>query len=82
MLLFVIHVCQQKQKGLKTIENNKDEAFVTVGYRNWHHATENFRVHKESVCHKEYVNQLSPPGTVCYVDESFDETLICAKGQK
>ena len=32
--------------------------------------------------HKDYVNQLSPPETVCYVDESFDETLICAKGQK
>ena len=40
MLLFVIYACQQKQKGLKTIQNNKDEAFVTVGYRNWHHATE------------------------------------------
>ena len=62
-------------KGLKTIYHNKDESFITCGYRNWRHATENFRVHEESHCHKDYVNQLSPPETVCYVDESFDETL-------
>ena len=36
-------------------------------------------MHKESDCHKDYVNQLSPPETVCYVDESFDERLICEK---
>ena len=36
-------------------------------------------MHKESDCHKDYVNQLSPPKTVCYVDESFDERLICEK---
>ena len=68
-------------KGLKTIYHNKDEAFITRGYRNWRHATENFRVHEESDCHKDYVNQLSPPETVCYVDESFDETLICEKAR-
>ena len=62
-------------KGLKTIYHNKDESFVTCGQRNWRHATENFRVHEESHCHKDNVNQLSPPETVCYVDESFDETL-------
>ena len=62
-------------KGLKTIYHNKDESFITCGYRNWRHATENFRVHEKSHCHKDYVNQLSPPETVCYVDESFDETL-------
>ena len=64
-----------EMKGLKTIYHNKDESFITCGYRNWRHATENFRVHEESHCHKDYVNQLSPPETVCYVDESFDETL-------
>ena len=67
-------------KGLKTIYHNKDEAFITRGYRNWRYVTENTRVHEESDCHKDYVNQLSPPETVCYVDESFDETPI--KGQK
>ena len=46
-------------------------------YRNWRHATGNFRVHEESDCHKGYVYQLSPPKTFCYVDESFDKTLIC-----
>ena len=56
-------------KGLKTIYYNKDEAFITRGYRNWRHATENY-------CHKNYVNQLSPPETVCYVNESFHKTLI------
>ena len=66
-------------KGLKTIYHNTDEAFITRGYRNWCHATENFRVHEEPDCHKDYVNQLSPPEIVCYVDESFDETLICEK---
>ena len=76
MLLFVLHVCHQKQKGLKTIYHNKNEAFITRRYRNWRHAKEHFRVHEESDCHKDYVNQLSPPETV-YVDESFDETLIC-----
>ena len=72
------NLLQSKKKQV----HNKDEAFITVEYRNWHHGTENFRVHEESDCHKVYVNQLSPPETVCYVDESFDETLICAKGQK
>ena len=38
-------------------------------------------MHEESHCHKDYVNQLSPPETVCYVDESFDETLICEKAR-
>ena len=33
----------------------------------------------ESDCHKDFVNQLCPPETVCYDDESFDETLICEK---
>ena len=41
-------------KELKTIYYNKDEAFITRGYR----------------------NQLSPPETVCYVNESFHKTLI------
>ena len=45
---------------LKTIYQNKDEAFVRIGYRNWHHATENFRMHKEPDCHKDYVDQLCP----------------------
>ena len=44
-------------KGLKTIYHNKDEAFITLGYRNWH-GYRNFRVHEESDCHKDYVNQL------------------------
>ena len=64
-------------KGLKTIYHNKDEPFITRGYRNWRHATENFRVHEEFDCHKDYVNQLSPTETVCYVDE----TLICKKAR-
>ena len=34
-------------KGLKTIYHNNDEAFITRGYRNWRHATENLRVHEE-----------------------------------
>ena len=68
-----------KNKELKTMYHTKDEAFITRGYRNWGHATANFRVHEESDCHKDHVNQLSPPETVCYVDESFDETLICEK---
>ena len=36
-------------------------------------------MHKESDCHGDYINQLSPPETICYVDESFDERLICEK---
>ena len=27
-------------KGLKTIYHNKDEPFITHGYRNWRHATD------------------------------------------
>ena len=38
-------------------------------------------MHEESHCHKDYVNQLSPPEKVCCVDESFDETLICEKAR-
>ena len=68
-------------KGLKTICHNRDESFLTCGYRNWLCPTEHFRVHEESHCHKDYVNQLSPPEIVCYVDESFDETLICEKAR-
>ena len=68
-------------KGLKTVCHNNDEAFITRGYRNWHHATENFRVHEESDFHNNYVNKRSPPETVCYVDKSFDETLICEKAR-
>ena len=71
----------RNNKGLKTIYHNKDESFIICGYRNWCHATENFRVHEESHCHKDYVNQLSPAETVCYVDERFDETLICEKAR-
>ena len=75
------YTCMSAQiKGLKTIYHNKDEAFITLGYRNWH-GYRNFRVHEESDCHKGYVNQLSPPETVCCVDESFDETLICEKAR-
>ena len=55
-------------KRLKTIYHNKDKTFTTLGYRNWHHATESFGVHEESDCYKDYVNQLSPSETVCYVD--------------
>ena len=65
----------------KTIYHNKDESFIICGYRNWRQASENLRVHEESHCHKDYVNQLSPPETVCYVDESFDETLISEKAR-
>ena len=50
-----------KIKGLKTICHNKHEIFRTGGHRNWHHATRNYRVHQESHCYKNYVNQLSPP---------------------
>ena len=50
-------------KGLKAIYHNKNEALITCGYRSWRHATENVRVHKESGCHKDYVNQLSLPET-------------------
>ena len=35
-------------------------------------------MHKEFYCHKDYINQLSPPETV-YIHESFDETPICKK---
>ena len=70
-----------EMKGLKTIYHNKDETFITRGYRSWRHTAENFRVHEESDCHKDYVNQLSLPETVCYVDESFDETLFCEKAR-
>ena len=38
-------------------------------------------MHQDYNCHKDYVNQLSSPKTVCYVDESFDETLICEKAR-
>ena len=51
-------------KGLKTIYHNKDESCIICGYRNWRHATENFRMHEEFHCHKDYANQLSPPETV------------------
>ena len=68
-------------KGLKTIYHNKYEAFITRGYRNWRHATENFGMHEESDCHKDYVNQLSAPESVCYADESFHETPICEKAR-
>ena len=61
MLHFVKNVCQQKQKGLKTINHNKNEVLITGGYRNWHHETENFRVHQESHCCENYVSQLYPP---------------------
>ena len=67
-------------KGLKTTYHNKDEEFITRGYRNWRQATENLIVHEEYDYHKDYVNQLFPPETV-YVDESFDETLICKKAR-
>ena len=43
-----------------------------------------FKAHKKAVniiCHKDYVNLLSPPETVSYVNESFDETLICKKAR-
>ena len=33
-------------KGLQTIYHNKDEAFITRGYRNGYHGTENFTVIK------------------------------------
>ena len=57
-------------KGLKAIYHNKDEAFITRGYRNCRHATENFRVHEESDCHKDSVIQLSPPETVLLCPEA------------
>ena len=38
-------------------------------------------VHKESNCHKDYVSQLSPAETVCYVNESIGKTLICDKAR-
>ena len=38
-------------------------------------------MHVESDCHKDNANQLSPPETVFYVDESFDETPICEKAR-
>ena len=38
-------------------------------------------MYEESHCDKDLVNQLSPPETVCYVDESFDETLISEKAR-
>ena len=63
-------------KRLKTLYHNKDGSIYNTWIRNWHHATENFRVHEESDCHKNYVNQLSPPETFCYVNKSFDEKLI------
>ena len=68
-------------KGLKTIYHNKDESYIICGYRNLRHAIENCRMHEESHSYKDYANQLSPPETVCYVDESFDETLICEKAR-
>ena len=42
-------------KRLKIIYHNKDEAFITWGYRNWR---QYFRVHDESDCHRNYINQL------------------------
>ena len=66
-------------RGLKTIYHNRDEAFITRGYRNWCHAIENFRVCEEFGCHEDYVSHLSPSETFCYVNESFDETLIFDK---
>ena len=50
-----------KIKGLKTIYHNKNEVLITEGYRNWRHATGNFRVHQESHCCENYISQLSPP---------------------
>ena len=38
-------------------------------------------MHEESHCHKDYANQLTPPETVYYVDENYDETLICEKAR-
>ena len=60
-----------KIKELKTIYHNKEEAFIKRGYSNWRHATKNYRVPEESNCHKDYVNQLSPTETVCYVNKSL-----------
>ena len=31
-------------KRLKTVYHNKDEEFITHGYRNWRHAAVNIRV--------------------------------------
>ena len=36
-------------------------------------------MHEEFDCHKDYVNQLFHPETVCYVNENFGETLIYKK---
>ena len=42
-------------KALKTIYHNKDEAFITWGYRS---SRKYFRVREESDCHRDYINQL------------------------
>ena len=38
-------------------------------------------MHKESDCHKDYVNQLSPPDKNFYVNESLGETVIWEKAR-
>ena len=50
------YTCMTK---LKTIYHDRGEAVITRGYRNLRYRTENFRVYKESNCHKGYVDQLS-----------------------
>ena len=57
---FCINCISTKIKGLKTIYNNREVSIVD-GYRNWHHATGHFRMHRESHSYKNYVNQLSLP---------------------
>ena len=48
------YMCMSAEiKGFKTVYHNKDKAFITRGCRNWRYATETFRVHEESGCHKD-----------------------------
>ena len=68
-------------KGLKAIYYNKDEAFITRGFRNWRQATENFRVHEESDCHKDYVNQFPAGNYMFKINDRNTRTRckICSK---
>ena len=76
------HVCVKAEEEGKLKANSKDSAFIHRGFSNWKDATEGFRRHELSRCHKDAVQvMITVPKSTRDVGESLSNAHMKNKAE-
>lgn len=71
-----------EQDGHLLSNRNKERTFITKGFSNWKKATEGFRKHEQSMCHKNAVSMMVTSGNDNNISDMISSGLAGEKEAK